>query len=463
MAEFGRFLLYNILVDSGEDLGDMEDSDDENDDQVEEFRGYKQLLLVLQSKQVETGKSLLSEVLLRIFHGRKTGLQSTVSFDSAKVLLGKGDPVVIDDFNNDDVGSVLISRASKAIWGKANILIKNTTVTPNANLLFCTNEDISNLRVEGKNKTEIHQKLSVIDLGETPMSSSNKENKVETLEELIKLTKVVRKFLPSFYGLMLRVCGKYITPLEFKQYEDVTAHERLANILKNAKNLHEMLNKFCEQENIVKPESLAAPVDTSCLTNKSELVHKFKTPDQIVDILMSKSIKMCVTEHDQKQGIVFPYKVLTDYPWFGQSFSREVDGVKVFSKMRTRQLSSNSDSSVGAFLSFNFLKESAVIMIKEYVRNDDEDVTSESFVEDTSSTSDVVLQPKEIVANFVKFEFAEREKQKKVRFQLAEQYTSDLANKINVTNSNVPKHKCNVCGLVTKSKGGLTNHKKKCK
>ena len=52
-------------------------------------------------------------------------------------------------------------------------------------------------------------------------------------------------------------------------------------------------------------------------------------------------------------------------------------------------------------------------MIKEYVRNNDEDVTSESFVEDTSSTSDVVLQPKEIVANFVKFEFAEREKQKK--------------------------------------------------
>ena len=151
--EFGRFLLYNILVDGGEPLGNLDESDDDIEEPLAEFRGYKQMLLVLQSKQVETGKSLLSELLLRIFHGKKTGLQSTVSFDSAKVLLGKGEPVVIDDFNNDDIGSVLISRGSKAVWGKANILIKNTSVTPSANILFCTNEDISNLRVEGKNKT----------------------------------------------------------------------------------------------------------------------------------------------------------------------------------------------------------------------------------------------------------------------------------------------------------------------
>jgi plasmid replication initiation protein len=57
LAEFGRFLIYNILVDGGrgEEMEDTDDSDSE--DQEVEFRGYKQMLLVLQSTEVETGKS----------------------------------------------------------------------------------------------------------------------------------------------------------------------------------------------------------------------------------------------------------------------------------------------------------------------------------------------------------------------------------------------------------------------
>ena len=95
LAEFGRFLLYNVLVD-GASAEDIVDSDDSLSEAPEiEFRGYKQMLLVLQSQQVETGKSFMSEVLLRIFHGKKIGLLSTLSFDSAKTLLGNGEPVVI--------------------------------------------------------------------------------------------------------------------------------------------------------------------------------------------------------------------------------------------------------------------------------------------------------------------------------------------------------------------------------
>ena len=83
-------MLYDILVD-GENLIDDDDEDLLGDD----FRGYKQMLLVLQSQQVETGKSFLSEVLVRMFHGKKQGIHSTLSFDSAKFLLGRGEFVVI--------------------------------------------------------------------------------------------------------------------------------------------------------------------------------------------------------------------------------------------------------------------------------------------------------------------------------------------------------------------------------
>ena len=99
LVEFGRLLSYNILVDgsTGENYGDSDDgdSDDGENEQEAEFRGYKQLLLVLQSTQVETGKSLLADIATRILHGRKTELKSTISFNCAKSLLGRGEPVVI--------------------------------------------------------------------------------------------------------------------------------------------------------------------------------------------------------------------------------------------------------------------------------------------------------------------------------------------------------------------------------
>ena len=53
------------------------------------------MLLVLQSGQVDTGKSLLAEILVRIFHGRKQGIHSTLSFDGAKPLLGRGEPIAV--------------------------------------------------------------------------------------------------------------------------------------------------------------------------------------------------------------------------------------------------------------------------------------------------------------------------------------------------------------------------------
>ena len=95
LAEFGRFILYNCLVD-GQDTN-MQDEGNEDDDAAdeEEFVGYKQMMLVLQSGEVETGKSFLSDVLLRIFYGVKHVKHSTLSFDSAKSLLGKGEPVII--------------------------------------------------------------------------------------------------------------------------------------------------------------------------------------------------------------------------------------------------------------------------------------------------------------------------------------------------------------------------------
>ena len=91
---------------------------------------------------------------------------------------------------------VLLSRGSKACWNQAEITLRNTTVTPKANMLICTNEDIKSLKVEGKNKDEIYRKLSVIDLGEEPMNSDT-ENRVENFKIVTEQAKVVRKCLPS--------------------------------------------------------------------------------------------------------------------------------------------------------------------------------------------------------------------------------------------------------------------------
>ena len=95
LTEFGRILLYPLLVDGNRE-GPMDESDDENGLGNEiNCNGYKQMVLLLNSRAVETGKSFLAEVLLRIYHGYKTGLNSTISFDSSKELLKKGETIVI--------------------------------------------------------------------------------------------------------------------------------------------------------------------------------------------------------------------------------------------------------------------------------------------------------------------------------------------------------------------------------
>ena len=343
---------------------------------------------------------------------------------------------------------VLLSRGSKAIWGKAQITLRNHSVTPSANLLLCTNEDITSLRVEGKNKDEVFMKLSVVDLGEEPMKSKT-EQKGEKFKEIIELTKILRKYLPSFFGLMLQTSSEYISSEEFKQYEDITKHERLANLLHNVRNLYEKLNKFCEVEDIQKPKSLFGELDTSCLTNKSELVHKFKSPDQIIEMLMSNSTKIALTEHDKKQGVVFDYSTLTKFPWFDQSFNIKRDGVKVYSKMRTRQLSSDKESKKAVFLCLDFLKEATKEKIKDYIMEDESDLNEETEVDP-------------IVALECAFglECVEHERQKKERFVLADQFVLGLATVNHTTNETL--YKCD-CGFVAKSKSGLTRHNKRCK
>ena len=99
MTEFGRFLNYNLLVDDEEpenaDSDSDEDTDGKDETKAETVTGYKQMIIILQSQCVETGKSFFCELLSRLFHGRKQDIHSVLSFESAKVLLSKGEPVII--------------------------------------------------------------------------------------------------------------------------------------------------------------------------------------------------------------------------------------------------------------------------------------------------------------------------------------------------------------------------------
>ena len=174
---------------------------------------------------------------------------------------------------------VLISRSSKAIWGQNDITIRGLSTKPLANLLLCTNEEITDLKVEGKSKTEIFKKFSVIHLGEEPLSKSDCENKGDKFKEIILETRNLRNNLPSLFGLSLQICDTYITTEEMKEFSDITKHERLANLLKNCKNLYEELNKFCDKELIAKSKSLRNELETSCLTKKSELAIKYLSPE----------------------------------------------------------------------------------------------------------------------------------------------------------------------------------------
>ena len=362
-----------------------------------------------------------------------------------------------DDFNNDDLGSVLISRGSKAIWGKSQITLRGQSTTPKSNLLLCTNENITDLRVEGRNKMEIFRKLSVIDLGEETMSKSNTANKSEVFQEIFEQTRILRKHLPSFFGMMVQVCGDYITPEQFQVYDSITKHERLGNILKNCANLHEKLNKFCESEIIEKPSSLASDLDTSCLTNKSELVHKFKSPDEIVKILISQESKIVITEHEGKEGIAFDVKDLDKFPWCVKSLSAKKDGVKVYPRMRTRQLTTARETKA-AFLGFDFLKESSVNLISDYIKKSE-------LLELMDESEEIVLSPIELVAQAFELDCQQYERLRKERCLMAENYIISLAEKVPVNTVKSRVLKCSNCNFTARSKGGLTRHtnNNKCK
>jgi len=460
LAEFGRFLCYNLMVD--EDQQDINDADTESESESDDLMGYKQLILVLQSQCVETGKSFFCELLSRIFHGRKQDIHSVLSFESAKVMLSKGQPVIIDDYMNDSIGSTLLSRASKSIWAKSIITIRGQSTTPNSNLLLCTNENIRDLKVEGHNKEEIFMKMSVVDLGETPMSSSNPETKAELRKEVIEQSKVIRKFLPSFFGLISQICGKYITSDEFKYFCDVTRHERLANLLKNVGNLYNKLNKFCEEEGISKPESLESDLNTTCLTNKSVLAFKTRSPEQIAEYLIKSEEKFVVTTHESKEGIAFESKNLTKFSWYKDSFNAKQDGVKVFHKMRTRLLHPNKKETLAAFLCFGWLKPVLIDKLKTFAVNKAED--DPEYILDDLLTDEIVpveVDPKAIIENHFDGECREYERVRMERITLVEQYI--LALKYQNSDNVKTKLKCDYCKFVAKSKSGLTNHLKKCR
>ena len=285
------------------------------------------------------------------------------------------------------------------------------------------------------------------------MSSCSTENKGEKFKEIIEMTKVIRNCLPSFFGLILQMSGSYITAEEFKAYEEITKHERLGNILKNVKKLYEKLNMFCEAKNIAKPRSLENELDTSCLTNKSELSHKFKNPEQIVEFLMSNDLKISLTEHNSKEGITFLYKPLSQLPWFEDSISIKREGVRVFTKMRTRTLHRSKAEMNAAFLSFEFLKPTVIEKIKNYVEKQNEFDQEEIDQED----------PKVIIANHFESDCVEYERIKFERFCSAEQFVMCLRNLNSDSGPEKAKFGCKYCTFVAKNKAGLTNHVKRCK
>ena len=83
--------MYNLLIDEES----LDNSDFDMDEESEISHGYKQMILVLQSQCVETGKSFFFEILSRLFHCTKRNIHSVLSFESAKMLLSRSDPVII--------------------------------------------------------------------------------------------------------------------------------------------------------------------------------------------------------------------------------------------------------------------------------------------------------------------------------------------------------------------------------
>ena len=307
-------------------------------------------------------------------------------------------------------------------------------------------------------------KFSVVDLGETPMSSSNPENKGELRNKVIALTKVLRKYLPSFCGLMLQVCGRFITSEQFKLYKEVTEHERLANILHNVQNLHNKLNLFCDNELMEKPESLESELNYSCLTNKSVLAHKLRSPRQIAEYLVESEVTVVVTSQESKEGIAFDHRGMAKFPWYVDSFNAKKDGVSIFTKMRTRQLIEKKEC-WAAFLSFEYLKPSLIEKLKTYALGQESFLRDEVFSdkEDEVTSDDaeeVIKDPRVIVAKYQAEECTNNEEVRIERNNQVEEFimTLELARK-DVKN----KFQCQFCKLYYSSKRGLRVHINKCK
>ena len=88
-------------------------------------------------------------------------------------------------------------------------------------------------------------------------------------------------------------------------------------------------NAFCREKAIDPPKSLIQ-LDVSSLTNKSELVFKFKSPDKLAEFLTSNNIEMVITEHNDSEGIAFSDKSLVKYSWHEETMKLMKDGKPVF-------------------------------------------------------------------------------------------------------------------------------------
>ena len=468
-------MLYNLLVDDEDAEGD--ESDTEESDDMTHNHGYKQMMLILQSHCVETGKSFFSEILARIYHGKKQGINSLLSFEGAKVLLSKGEPVIIgmlskifllysngqffsDDYSNDNVGSILLTRGSKSIWSKSKMSIRNQSTVPCSNILLCTNEKIRDLKVEGRNKDEIYMKFSVVDLGESPMSSSNPETKTEMRNMVIGQAKILRKSLPSFYGMMLQQFGTYITSEQFKAFEDITKHERLGNILKNAQNLHRMLSDYCNVKSIRKPKSLENDLETTCLTNKSVLAYTYRSPDQVVEYLLKAGIFVAETSHDDREGIVFDASCMKKFSWFKDTFRTTKDGIRIFQKMRTRLIEKQVHwASWAVFLGFDHLKPATLSKIKSEMSNNNVDVLRDEVL---NSGDEDEFDAKIFVEKNFKKEFTYFERQRTEICDAVENYImSAVLPKVPFKRG--MEFKCSFCNFIARSGAGLKNHLRSCK
>ena len=295
--------------------------------------------------------------------------------------------------------------------------------------------------MDGKNRDEIFMKFSILDVGEEQLSKC--ANKDKLLQKIVELSRGFRKNFPSFVGFILQACGRYITREEFQEFSNITKHERLGNLLKNCRNVFDMLGKFCESKKIPKPRSLIE-LNVSSLTNKSELVLKFKTPDQLAEILISQKVGFVETEHNNILGIAFDHKhkELTKYPWLSESIAFKLNGVHAYSKMRTRRLGGSVEGKRVVFISFDMLDPSTVLKLKEVLAIEERE-----------------LNPEDIVINFLREQseqyVAEQIKIEELALICIMQKTQGLGQGSKVI-------KCQFCKFVSKSKRGLATHQKKC-